>query len=129
MDELRENMAKFPGDWQEGCPPADAVDADGEFFRVVKQNPCVADDFKTHAEMGSQRKACPCLRVGLSVLADIEHARHYRDKYPSLGNMIASGKLSSDHGRIKAGKNGHVTWWSYSGVLRHSLFSIVTDLP
>lgn len=120
-------MGTYPEDWPKECPPADATDASGEFYRVVKQSPCAAEDFRTQGELGKARDACPCLRAGLSVLADYESARHYRDKFPYLGERIASGKLVAEHGKTKAAGNGHVTWWSYSGVTRHALFSVVNE--
>ena len=118
-------MGTYPESWTVGCPPADAVDAQGEYFRVVKEDPCAANDFQTQGELGRAINGCACLRVGLSLLTDYESASHYRDKFPYLGERIAAAKLSPPHGKTKAGNGGHVTWWSYSVVSRHTLFSVV----
>lgn len=118
-------MGTFPEDWPNDCPPADSADASGVFFRVVKQAPCSPDDFLTQGELGKARSACPCLRAGLSLLVDIDSARNYMDKYPHLGELIASGAIGPEHGKIRVTGGAHVTWWSYSGVIRHSLFAVV----
>lgn len=122
-----QNRYTFPDGWPEGCPPSDAVDAEGQFFRIVKGKQCTPDDFLTQAEKGKALRGCPCLRVGLSILCDMESAKHYRDVYPYLGERIASGLLNPTRGKIKSSGHGHVTWWSFSNVVRHSLFSVVDE--
>ena len=117
-------MSSFSEDFPADCPPADAVDANGRFFRVVKKDPCAEEDFRTQGELGKAQGACPCLRAGLSVLKDYGSARHYRDKYPHLGCRIASATLAPAHGKTLSGDKGHVTWWSYDHVIRHSLFLV-----
>lgn len=120
-------MGSFPDDFPRDCPPVDAVDANGEFFRVVKSDPCSEEDFRTQGELGKAPGACPCLRAGLSLLGDYDSARHYRDKYPYLGHMIASGTLDPRHGKTRPGGKGHVTWWSYAHIVRHAPFLVMEE--
>ncbi len=118
----------FPAGWPADCPPSSASDATGDFYRVVKQAPCVARDFQSQAELGRKPEAPGCLRAGLSLLADYDSARHYRDKYPSMGTMIARGQLEANHGKITSPpRHGHTTWWWYEGVQRHALFVRVDE--
>lgn len=120
-------MSSFPDDFPHDCPPVDAVDANGEFFRIVRSDPCSEEDFRTQAELGKAPAACPCLRAGLSVLSDYDSARHYRDKYPHLGRRIASGTLDPVHGKTQPGGKGHVTWWSYAHTVRHAPFLVMEE--
>lgn len=45
-------MARFADGIPENCPPAHAIAASGEVFRVVRNNPPMAEDFLTWAEEG-----------------------------------------------------------------------------
>jgi hypothetical protein len=121
---------EFPVDWPDGCPPDDAVDAGGVFFRIVKSCPPVAADFVSHFESGRMPKAPVCLRCGLSVFEELRDAIHQQRLLPNLGRLIAQGTLSADHGKTKltTGKQPtHTTWWPYRGVDRSSLFTIAAE--
>lgn len=96
---------------------------------MVKNNPCTESDFLTQAELGKALSGSQCLRVGLSLSTTYEAAKNTQDKYPHLGELIASGQLRAEHGKIKVGANAHATWWSYTNVVRHSLFSVVDEAP
>jgi len=122
--------SQFPNSWPPDCPPADAVDASGVVFRLVKNDPPNPSDFETHAESGRLPKADPCLRRGLSVFRDPQDAFHCRRILPKLGNMIASGALQPSDGKTKltSGRQPtHTTWWAYEGVNRCSPFSVISE--
>lgn len=124
-------MAHFPANWPENCPPLDAEDARGTVYRLVKSDPPIADDFRSHAELGKMPKAPPCLRHGLSTFRRHEEASHQRDLFPALGDKIAMAELKPEHGKTKLtqGKQPtHTTWWPYEEVHRASLFRCV-DTP
>lgn len=74
-------MVVFPN----GCPPDDAPDADMEVYYVVKDSPCVADDFKSQAERGRALNGDPCNRCGVSVWHDEADARQRAGMNPRLG--------------------------------------------
>lgn len=121
----------FPEDWPNGCPPADATPASGEAFRLVKHKPPVAADFLTHSERGLLLRANPCLRRGLSVFTEIEGAVHMHELFPKIGEFVAKGTLTGEHGKSKPteGKHpAHSTWWPYEGVERKAPFQVVRDL-
>ena len=49
---------------------------------------------------------------------------------PKLGNLIAKGTLSPEHGKSKLTSGRlptHTTWWPYRDVKRASLFSVVSE--
>lgn len=120
----------FPNTWPDGCPPDDAVDAEGDVFRIVNNDPPLADDLASHLETGKLPKAVPCLRCGLSVFREVRDAMHQRLLIPKLGRWVAKGTLKAEHGRTKltTGKQPtHTTWWAYDGVDRAILFGIVRE--
>jgi len=119
----------FPKDWPDGCPPPDAEDATGDVFRVVKHNPPEPADLLSYIEMGRRVDARPCLRRGVSVFREFEGAAHLRKTFPQMGRFIPKGALQPEHGKTKStGKQPlHTTWWSYEGVNRASLFSVISE--
>jgi hypothetical protein len=124
------SMMEFPRDWPADCPPADAEDAAGVVFRIVRENPPVADDFATHAETGRLPKAPACLRCGLSVFREMRDAEHQRALMPRLGRRIAMATLGSMHGKAMPTSGmqpSHTTWWPYEGVDRARLFSVIEE--
>lgn len=123
-------MPGFPPDWPDGCPPGDALDANGVVFRVVKGESPIAADFASHFESGRMPDAPKCLRCGLSVFQALGDAIHQRQLLPKLGRFIAQGTLDVEHGKIKltpTRQPTHATWWPYRDVDRASLFLIVRE--
>lgn len=120
----------FPNTWPEDCPPRDALDAEGETYRIVKNNPPSPSDLASHFETGKLLKAPPCLRCGLSVFRELREAMHQRLLLPKLGAMIARATLVASHGKTKLTEGRqptHTTWWAYEHVNRASLFSVVKE--
>lgn len=120
----------FPATWPNDCPPQDAVDANGVVFRIVNNDPPIADDLASHFETGKLPNAPPCLRCGLSVFREVRDAVHQKQLLPKLGRWIAKGTLKSDHGKTKltTGKQPtHTTWWAYEGISRETLFAVVGE--
>ena len=121
---------KFPTQWPDDCPPPDAVDADGEVFRLAKNDPPTPEDFVTHFESGRLPKAPACLRGGLSVFRELGDAIHLRSLFPKLGKKVARGTLHPSHGKAKltpSRQPTHTTWWPYEQVDRCKPFAIVKE--
>jgi hypothetical protein len=117
---------RFSDAWPHDCPPQDAVDAEGDVFRIVKHNPPTADDFLTCFETGTFPNRPACLRCGLSVHRVLADATHTKTKFPKLGSRIAKGTLAKEYGKTKqTGLASHTTWWVYEGVVRASIFAII----
>ena len=120
----------FPSDWPAGCPSADTPDAEGEVYRIVKNQPVTLADMVSHHESGRLPKADPCLRCGLSVFRLLEDALHQQKLMPRLGRRIAKAELKAAHGRAgptKGQQPTHTTWWPYSHVDRAALFAVVWE--
>lgn len=122
-------MGVFPEGWPNCCPPSDATDIDGAHFRVVQSKNFDESDFRSQAELGKAIAADSCIRVGLSVYSDFNGAWHRTQLSPHLGQFVAYKNLQSVHGKAKAGKQTHVTWWPYDGIPRHEGFQIVEAPP
>ncbi len=121
----------FPKGFPLGCPPEDAASADGVVYRIIKTNPLSPSDFLSAQEMGKPVPANrKCEGAGLSVFRDKRDAVLCRDKYPRLGERIAEGVLTNEHGKLKPsprGRNSHTTWWPYEGVVRYEPFKMVEE--
>lgn len=89
----RERYMRFPTNWPQGCPPQDASDAEGCFYRCVESSPPTEVDFKSAAELGRCPTAPACQRVGLSLLPTVEDAKHQMQLFPAKNKYIAEGKL------------------------------------
>ena len=101
----------------EGCPPdaAEEISAPREVFRLVRNTPPTADDFK------SQRAEKPnavfhvseCHARGLSVFADRRDAVEKALKLPRFrGCLICRVMLQAEAGRIQQTfQPSHHTWW------------------
>jgi hypothetical protein len=115
----------------DGCPPNEAAAANGKLFRVVRDNPPIADDLLTFVELDRLLPGRECECHGVSLFADIYDALQYADKFPYLGELIAEATLTADHGKTlptPRNNNSHVTWWPYREVPRHELFVVVQEV-
>lgn len=119
----------FPGDWPVGCPPADAVAAEGTVFRIAKTDPPGPDDFKSYRELGISR-GDPCRCCGVSVYRLLSDAEHASRTFRNMGKVIAKAVLQADDGMAKpTGKPTHTTWWPYEEVDRTARFAVVGKVP
>jgi hypothetical protein len=113
----------FPEWFPDACPPASAIDAGGEVFRVVAGGELIPADFESHYEKGTALRAPACRRCAVSVFDSFSGACHLLKIKPSLGTEIAAGVLLPTAGKMEyAGSPGHIEWWPYSGVDRPSFF-------
>jgi hypothetical protein len=107
------------GSLPERCPPEDAINApDGHLLRLVAQNPCTADDFRSgHAEGKKQPKKCDmCVWMAYSFwvettpkekLADLAKLPNLRDK-----KFIAVVKVNASCGMVKPHQDKeHLSFW------------------
>lgn len=119
----------FPSDWVD-CPPAEAEDANGLIFRVVKTDPPTMEDMKTYEELGIKYGPL-CKRRGLSVFKDVRAAMNCVDLFGQFGNLIAAASLNPEHGKVGPTKTKtqpeHHTWWPCQGIDRVSPFTCVNN--
>jgi hypothetical protein len=120
----------FPSSWPKGCPPEDAIAAQGVVYRIVRSNPPTPSDFASLHEQGRPVTNKPCESAGLSVFWALSDALHCAEKFPYLGELIALGRLEPLHGMLKPTPrrdNSHTTWWPAEGIARHTVFSIASQ--
>lgn len=124
------NMSEWPKDWPEKCPPEDAREASGTFYRNTTTNPPCDWDLFSHKErkkcgvpVAGKVRPCACNQCSLSVFDSLDGARHNREKYRSLGDFVAEATLAPEHGKVKLTKdNGHHEWWPNPQTNRRALF-------
>lgn len=98
-----------------GCPPNDALECDGIFYRIANANPAV------HSDFFSQRKMFPnkvfadvdeCIVRSLSVFNNLESTKQ-RLKLPKFRKAhIAMVSLVNTDGKIKKTfGESHYSWW------------------
>jgi hypothetical protein len=126
------NDRAFPDHFPAGCPPQDAAPADGVVYRITKNNPPTPEDFLSFYEEGKQLRGnspvAQCRSRGLSVYREIEDARHQLAALPALGDHIAEGVLTEQHGVTKltpTKRPTHTTWWCFDRINRHSGFKVI----
>lgn len=126
----------FPDFFPTDCPPTDATEAGGVYYRLVGDDPPSQDDFRTYAELGLRPKDDFCLRCGLSMFPTVASAtnqyRHLRELFGDglrIGPLVAEGELHAKDGKTKqTSKPPHETWWPCEDVDRHSRFVVVRDV-
>lgn len=121
----------FPDDWPEGCPGADASEAGGVLFRIVKNDRPTPGDLLSHHETGRLPRADACLGCGLSVFRELADAQHQRSLMPRLGRWIAAGTLRAEHGKARltpGSQPTHTTWWPCVRIDRAALFATVEEV-
>lgn len=121
---------------QHDCPPFDAVDANGDFFRLTRDNPPTERDFRTFAELGLRPREDNCIRCGLSCFAlerdAVKLFQYMERRHPntnSLGRHVARIVLTPADGKVKPTRNpSHHTWWMYHDSERLATFrEVVRD--
>ena|SRR5215469_10677319 len=120
---------KFPAHYPEFCPPASALEANGEIYRFVANNdppqPC---DFLSHHLLGKKYdKGKHCQACGLSVLLTESAVRLYRQIIPSFRKQhVAKGNVAPEWGKIaQTGSIPHHTWWFSEDKKPECIFKIV----
>lgn len=115
---------KFPDYFPEGCPPADATEAVGDVFRIVRAGEIGEADFRSHHELGIALGAPACARCGVSLFDSFDGAMHRRRLSPYLGAFISHGRLAPSAGKMKLTKpsSGHIEWWAFEGTKRSGFF-------
>jgi hypothetical protein len=119
----------FASNCPNDCPPADALDANGEVIRFVRNDPPTADDLKTYADEGKASDDA-CRACALSVLVRMEDVPIARKAMPWFKKrLVARANLTAVHGRIK--QSGphlfHYSFWvdaAHIGTL-HGQFAVV----
>ncbi|MGJ7167351.1 hypothetical protein ABMZ84_17215 [Morganella morganii] len=120
-DTMKDELGDWPDFYPSNIPPKTALDAEGEFFRLVECNPpelsCFASTFEETPERllslkTKEQKECV---YGTSFFSNLEGALNNQEKFPqALGNKkIAKGILIAKMGKMKQTfrNPAHFTIW------------------
>ena len=115
----------WPADFPADCPPGEAADADGIYYRIAKNDPPEPSDFESlyhvdydRAEQAVSRGKTTCETMGLSVYTEMDHAIQCAGKYRNLGKKIVQLNLTQGSGRaaLTSGTfDSHHTLWVPEG--------------
>ncbi|NKD33085.1 hypothetical protein [Enterococcus casseliflavus] len=112
-------MLKFDN-YPESCPPVEAMQFDGVFFRLCKGESFCEEDFMTHFEAGKNfpdKKLCEAM--ALSFYDNYEQAenlkKRFRKKFGTCS--ILPVKIIEDYGvGVLEEKSGHLNLWERRNV-------------
>jgi hypothetical protein len=115
----------WPKDFPADCPPGQASNAVGTYYRIVKHDPPEPSDFEAIYHRDSARAEdamtfgkTQCETMGLSVYADINHAIQCASRFRKLGRIIARLTLTYGSGKALQTRGtfvSHHTWWKPDG--------------
>lgn len=99
------------------CPPADAIDCNGIFYRVSHGNPAESSDFFSQRLLAPDKRFLgegidECIVRAVSVFAELNDAKNLL-KLPKFKNAnIAILNLQEQDGKTKKTfKKSHHSWW------------------
>jgi hypothetical protein len=118
-------------DLPDGCPPPGVQAADGDFYRLVKNNPPLPADFLRPRD-GNRMFGVDelCLASSHSIFGDMADARKAIEVVPGFRKrLIARGALLAHMGVTLAtpastGKS-HTSWWVPVGIEPAGSFSVI----
>jgi hypothetical protein len=119
----------FPAHYPALCPPASALEANGEIYRFVANDPPQPGDFLSYHLLGKKYdKGKHCEACGLSVLLTESAVKQYRQMIPYFRKRhVAKGSVAPDWGKIsQTASIPHHTWWFPEGKKPESMFKVVT---
>jgi hypothetical protein len=120
----------FPKD----CPPRNALDVSGVFYRIIKENIPQESDFYSWREK-NENKNCPtsiteCQACGLSVFTDRDDAEQTMRRIPRFKkSRLAMGSLEPGMGMIantpSHTSKSHHTWWTSKDIESWTRFRVI----
>jgi hypothetical protein len=120
----------FPAD----CPPDDATDAVGNFYRFAESDPVTGKDCICLwiRQNGNIQGANKCGACGLSVFTDLKDADRLRKIFKTYRKKhLAAASLATPTGKIKSTPTSaiksHHTWWVPIGVQAETLLIVVKE--
>ena len=109
------------------CPNSNAIDYEGNVFRIIQKNEPNTQDFIIYAELypNNPRYKSLCPAYAISFFDTLDNAKKALAKNSSLGKYIAKYQLTKTDGMSNFNKStGHINTWFY----RNSSFNIFTPI-
>jgi hypothetical protein len=119
----------FPTHYPALCPPASALEANGEIYRFVANDPPQPRDFISYHLLGKKYdKKKHCEACGLSVWITESAVKYCIQLNPYLRKRhVAKATVAPDWGKIvQTGLIPHHTWWFPEGKKPEGIFKVVT---
>lgn len=122
----------WPADFPADCPPREAAETDGTYYRIAKNDLPEPSDFESlylvdhnRAEDAVSRGKTMCETMGLSVYTDVDHAIRCAGRFRNLGKKIVQLTLTPGYGKamLTSGTfDSHHTLWVPKGfdLIQHS---------
>lgn len=113
---------EWPAFYPPDCPPKDANEFSGSFFRFVENDPPNGSDFLPMIIQNPNKKYTPlCKACGISLFKNETDLNILMRRIPAYRNKkIAHGTLNQNCGRGKHTPNqfyqSHYTWWIPDGL-------------
>lgn len=113
-----------------GCPPDSAQKIQKVVYRLVRNDPPTAHDFRTAHELNNHKDKDPCQRCSLSVSGSLDASKELRRFVPAFKDRkISSGVITPLVGVImdtsEKVQDDHWSWWPRKGLPRHTYFAVI----
>ena len=106
---------KWAEDLPQECPPEGATNPQGKiFYRIIKNNPPIQEDFFSHRKLYPAKffKVSECQARSTSIFDSLEACRRLLKNNRFKGCRITKLLLPPESGVIlKTGQPGHFSWW------------------
>lgn len=116
------------------CPPSDAEELDGLFYRACKNNPPTIEDFKDQYDMNRIKKSFPPARVcscmALSYFEDKDFLKSKVEQYKGkIGTYVFKMPIEPSFGVVKINTDGHALLWEYksSDIFNNTSLKLVKE--
>ncbi len=99
------------------CPPKDAKECCGVFYRIAEGDPATSEDFFSQRKMNPHKvfkglELDECIVRAISLFSDVEDAKRLLKLPKFKNNTVAEVNLIPKDGLIlKTFKRSHFSWW------------------
>ena len=110
-------MLKYGEDYPDSCPPSEANEVEGSFYRICNSAVPEKDDFKTHVDLGLNfppQKLCEA--KALSFFASEQAIEELKKRYPKFKDKVAVLiNILPSHG-VGLLEGEHLNLWEFQDV-------------
>lgn len=116
----------WPDYYPKDCPPSEAEEANGTYYRMVHGDPIVDDDFRPVRIENPHRdvRGKECEACAVSLYGQRDDAIKIR-KYPAHRHkLVAIGEITGQGLMVRSRTSSHVDWWVPSNTVPVPMFRI-----
>ena len=110
-------MLKYGEDYPDACPPSEANEMEGSFYRMCNSAVPEKDDFKTHVDLGLNFPPPKlCEAKALSFFASEQAIERLKKRFPKFKDKVAVLiNISPSHG-VGLLEGEHLNLWEFQDV-------------